>query len=596
VNAQQMEKLAGTALPPRIARYRLDRTKAGKGWDVSSIKTVTAEIERFLRCKEPQVLCITGDWGVGKTYTWNELIKSAADSGELSRGKYSYVSLFGLNSLAEVKFAIAENLQILHSDDLQPVTDAKNAVLSSIKYLKGFVSVIPYVGKAISDSGNLLFSSIVNDQIVCIDDLDRRGAGIRIEDVLGLVTSLRDERQCSVVLLLNEEQLDGKDIFDRHFEKVIDSRLVFAPTATEAVQHGIKGTDDVSKQIATNCILLGISNIRVIKKIERLVRSIEPLIENRSAEIKTQTLHSLTILGWTKYQPDLAPPFEFYAENPFSRIMKSDKEEMSDEEVSWTAITDRYKFEYLDDYDAELLEYVKNGVADHEAIKEAAERQDAEVAKREAHAAIKSGFSLFHASFADNVDDVARSIRQALQDQYRYVSLGTLHASVLMLKDMERNEDALALIKFFEMNHEPEFWEPEDDPFGGPEDPDVRAAMLANKATIVEEFNLARELVDASRSLNSVAIERIASRITADDLYTLLKAGENESMRRIVHAGLGFAKYGSADKDVVKIVSATKQALGMIARESKLNAARVKKFGINLENQKPEKKEGPDAE
>jgi hypothetical protein len=139
-----------------------------------------------------------------------------------------------------------------------------------------------------------------------------------------------------------------------------------------------KGTDDVSKQIGQNCILLGISNIRVIKKIERLVRSVEPLIADRSNAIKEQTIHSLTILGWSKYQPGLAPPFDFYADNPYERIMKSDKKEMSDEEVSWSAITDRYKFEYLDDYDAKLLEYVRDGIPDHDAIKEAAEHQDAE--------------------------------------------------------------------------------------------------------------------------------------------------------------------------------------------------------------------------
>ncbi len=77
-------------------------------------------------------------------------------------------------------------------------------------------------------SGNLLFASVVNNQIVCIDDLDRRRANIRIDDILGLVTSLRDERHCNVVLLLNEEKLDDKDIFDCHFEKTIDSKLIFS--------------------------------------------------------------------------------------------------------------------------------------------------------------------------------------------------------------------------------------------------------------------------------------------------------------------------------------------------------------------------------
>jgi hypothetical protein len=297
------------------------------------------------------------------------------------------------------------------------------------------------------------------------------------------------------VLLLNEEELDGKEIFDRHFEKVIDSRLVFAPTAADAVQHAIKGADDVSKQIGKNCVLLGISNIRVIKKIERLVRSIEPLIADRSNAIKEQTIHSLTIFGWTKYQPGLAPPFEFYAENRYARIMRSKKEEMSEEEVSWSAITDRYKFEYLDDYDAKLLEYVRDGIAANDAIKEAAQHQDAEVAKREAHAAIKNGYSPFHGSFANNVDEVAQSIRQALESQHRYVNLGTLHASVVMLKNMDRNEDALALIKFFETNQDASFWEPEDDPFERAiDDPDVQSTLLANKAKVVEEFDLEKEL------------------------------------------------------------------------------------------------------
>jgi len=56
-------------------------------------------------------------------------------------------------------------------------------------------------------------------------------------------------------------------------------------------------------------------------------------------------------------------------------------------------------------------------------------------------------------------------------------------------------------------------------------------------------------------------------------------------MRAIIYVGLEFARIGNASEDMLKIVSATKQALGMIAQESKLNAARVKKYGINPEIQ-----------
>ena len=37
---------------------------------MTSTDIVRNEINRFLLSTEPEVICITGDWGVGKTYTW----------------------------------------------------------------------------------------------------------------------------------------------------------------------------------------------------------------------------------------------------------------------------------------------------------------------------------------------------------------------------------------------------------------------------------------------------------------------------------------------------------------------------------------------
>lgn len=552
---------------------------------MSSIGFVTKEIERFLRSKEVEVLCVTGVWGVGKTFTWNRLLKEAADRGEIGRNKYSYVSLFGLNSLADVKSAIAENTQIMSSEKLQPAADVANVLIGSIKYLKGFVSVIPYVGKGLSESASLLFASIVNNQIVCIDDLDRRGAGIRVDDILGLVTSLRDERSCNVLLLLNEAELDGKDIFDRHFEKAIDSRLVFAPSPEDAVEHGISTNDDIGSEIAKNCIRLGISNIRVIRKIERIVRSVQPAVADRSDSLRRQTVHTLVILAWTKFQPDLAPPFEFLSEPSIVRLMNAKDEPMSDQEVAWTAVTDAYEFGHMDDYDNKLMQFVKDGMLDPEVISEAAILQDTEFAKQEAHSELKKGFEPFHGSFTDNVDEVTKSIRGALEKHVEFVDLATLHAAVQMLKSIGRRSDALELLKFFEDNQSDlQFWEPEHDPFDRPiDDEDVRSAIVKCKKEKVDDFDLARDMRSAAKSLNSELISKIASRITAEDVKALISARADDDMRLLIYAGLEYQKIANASEDMKKIVAYTKEAIRLLALESPLNATRALKFGVSLE-------------
>jgi hypothetical protein len=36
-----------------------------------SITFVEKEIRRFLSSDEPEVICVSGQWGVGKTFAWN---------------------------------------------------------------------------------------------------------------------------------------------------------------------------------------------------------------------------------------------------------------------------------------------------------------------------------------------------------------------------------------------------------------------------------------------------------------------------------------------------------------------------------------------
>src|SRR5688572_11854346 len=68
---------------------------------------VRSVIERFLMSETPEVLSIKGAWGVGKTYAWNKLVLDSKASIKLP--DYCYVSLFGMNSIADLRMAIFAN-------------------------------------------------------------------------------------------------------------------------------------------------------------------------------------------------------------------------------------------------------------------------------------------------------------------------------------------------------------------------------------------------------------------------------------------------------------------------------------------------------
>jgi tRNA A37 threonylcarbamoyladenosine biosynthesis protein TsaE len=59
-----------------------------------SIFQVKKVIEEFIQNDKNDLLVIKGDWGVGKTYFWQETIAEVSKRGGILHKNYSYVSLF----------------------------------------------------------------------------------------------------------------------------------------------------------------------------------------------------------------------------------------------------------------------------------------------------------------------------------------------------------------------------------------------------------------------------------------------------------------------------------------------------------------------
>lgn len=309
-----------------------------------TIDIIKGEIGRFLNDKTPEVMAIKGKWGVGKTYSWKKFLLEAKEDKRVCLNRYSYVSLFGLNSLDQFKYALFENTTTKNLIGTDASLDTLNQHWLSILEQKGrglakWFSKLPYLKEAKIGVESLAFFSI-RRSIICIDDLERRGHELELRDVLGLVSLLKEEKKCKIVLLFNDGE-DGFEEYQKYREKVIDIELEFNPTTEESAKIAFDQEDDttepldvsVKNNLKESTVKLDINNIRILKKIERLVRTIIPVCRDRKPEILQQAIASLVLFSWCYYRPEDAkdiPNLDHVLK--FNEIDLSFKNQSEDEE------------------------------------------------------------------------------------------------------------------------------------------------------------------------------------------------------------------------------------------------------------------------
>ena len=170
-------------------------------------------------------IAITGSWGVGKTYFWNKLLEDIRGNDSdnvLSKRKYAYISLFGIESLSDLKTQIYSNIENHHLPIEVP------------KWLKSLPSIFKDtrvtqlgINAPVKLIDNLLFNQ-VKDAIICFDDFERMSNKLDIKDVMGLANQLKLEKNCQVILILDESKTEGenKSKYAEYKEKLIDETII----------------------------------------------------------------------------------------------------------------------------------------------------------------------------------------------------------------------------------------------------------------------------------------------------------------------------------------------------------------------------------
>jgi hypothetical protein len=113
-----------------------------------SIEIIKSQIDRFLETDTPEVLAIKGAWGVGKTFAWNKFLNEAKRKNRIALGRYSYVTLFGLSSLDELKLSmfmgVVQKNHIGNKQDLNALKAADKIISSLSRKAISLLKALPY--------------------------------------------------------------------------------------------------------------------------------------------------------------------------------------------------------------------------------------------------------------------------------------------------------------------------------------------------------------------------------------------------------------------------------------------------------------------
>jgi hypothetical protein len=559
-----------------------------------SIELIENEIRRFLSTPEPEVICISGHWGVGKTFAWNRFLKDAKAKNQIALTRYSYVSLFGVGSLDEFKYSVFENSVKATEIGVEPSLESlqSNTVAAAERFGRKslwFVQQIPLVKNYVGGLGPVWFLSVKNT-IICIDDIERRGRGLHVRDIMGLASNLKEHKGCKVVLILNDEALEeDKDEFRTYYEKVVDSTLTFAPTPEESARIALTGKTITDQLLASHCVALGISNIRLIKKIERVIRKAEPMLKKYDEQVFNQAAQSLALFGWSLYEPSKAPPIEYLKKRNPAQYLMRDKQNISEEEAAWNALLDAYHFTSMDELDLVLLDGMRNGYFDAGALEKHAAELDKTFKAAKLDNSFKDAWGLYHNSFENDEDKVLDAIYSSFVKNVGNISAMNLSGTITLFKELGRPEQAAEMIKYYVEHHgdERKDYDLENLPFSDRvTDPDVISALNKKFMSVKEVRNPTDTLLGVSSGWSAEDLTYLAS-LPVDDYYAVFKKSDSQILPKLIRAALQFDQIGNASDQMKEVSRRAKEALRRIGRESRINARRVAKYAIRLDDAAP---------
>jgi hypothetical protein len=551
-----------------------------------SVQITKAVLKDFLVDAETNVLALTGAWGTGKTYAWREAL--LANRRNIKFKHYCYVSLFGINSMAELRMSLFTKSVAVSTLgqqlDFATINEhwgsiSKDGLKKLYERFRPMMRKLPH-GSSVSLGLEALVPSVVRDTLVCFDDFERQTT-IKAEDVLGLITELSEERGCKVALIFNAEKLGAKDAYRAYREKAIDFEVLYAPTVQEAFDLVFEATFPKRDLALRHVVDLGITNVRILRKLQQLMMRITSAMGPIDSSVVEATIATTVLLCWCAYAPDKSKPKIEEIEN-WNKSLMSFKTEANQDPLTlaWVQQLKAYGFMHVNDLDLAIARVVECGYVEGTGFVEVAKKRHEELQSAKKSVQFTAVWHRFHDSFSDDQDAFIAELHDAAFNAITHISSMDLNGTVRLLRDLQRDDLADILIdKFVDANRaKPETFDLEEHPFGGSiDDAKLRATFEAVYSGLRQLPGLEEAVTYMAKNSGYSPEHLQAMKLASVDEYQamFLKQFDDVKLSSLVKWTMRWTGGEHAE-----ITAKAKKALERIKATSLLNEIRVARYGI----------------
>ncbi|WP_321894614.1 hypothetical protein [Paraburkholderia heleia] len=272
---------------------------------------------------------------------------------------------------------------------------------------------------------SLVTDGFFNQKLVVLDDVERLGKDLPLDALIGWVDYLTQSRQCKVLLILNEDAIQGDDqkgAWTRYREKVIDRDVALSITPAEAVRlasDGFSVTD--IEGVVRDAEALQLTNIRVAKRALAILDRLDHKFGIARRGLERAAASSIVMLTAAHYNaiPD-GPDIEYIlGRGEFAAFVEA-QNGGDEQERNWAALLSRYHWSHVDDFDRAVVKLLDTGLIDAELFEAHFASWERDLRIEGARTRLRVVGAVIHRNFSRTDQDALDALMGLLPDVQLY--------------------------------------------------------------------------------------------------------------------------------------------------------------------------------